>query len=87
MVDTDPPAGNVRVRLVGRAGCHLCEDAERVVAEVCGERGVAFEVVSIEGDPELADRYGEYIPVVLVDGRQLDYFRVDRDRLAAALDR
>lgn len=77
----------VRVQIVGRAGCHLCEEAEAVVAQVCGERGIGYEVLSIEGDPALADEYAEYIPVVLVDGARHDFFRVNPDRLAAALDR
>jgi hypothetical protein len=77
----------IRVQIVGRAGCHLCEEAETVVAQVCGERGIGYEVLSIEDDPALADVYAEYIPVVVVDGTQHDFFRVDPVRLAAALDR
>ena len=81
-METEP-----RVVLVGRFGCHLCEQAELVVAQVCRERGEAYRVVSIEDDPTLADRYAEYIPVILVDGEQHDFYRVDPVRLAAALDR
>lgn len=76
-----------RVEIIGRPNCHLCEDAERVVAQVCAERGVDYRVRSIEDEPSLADRYAEYIPVILVDGVQLDFFRVDPIRLAHALDR
>ena len=60
----------VRVQIIGRAGCHLCDEAEAVVAEVCGQRGVRYEVVSIDDDPALADEYAELIPVVLVDGER-----------------
>ena len=77
----------VRVQIIGRAGCHLCDDAEAVVAEVCGQRGVRYEVVSIDDDPALADEYAELIPVVLVDGERHDFFRVDAGRLSQALDR
>lgn len=80
-------AAGPRVVIIGRAGCHLCEDAERVVAQVCGARGVEYRVVSIEDDPALADQYAEYIPVTLVDGKRHDFYRVDPTRLAAALDR
>jgi hypothetical protein len=76
---------DVRVVLVGRPGCHLCDDARAVVAAVTGPLGVAWREVSIEDDPALADRYAEEIPVVLVDGRQHDFWRVDPDRLRAAL--
>lgn len=76
---------DVRVVLVGRPGCHLCDDARAVVAAVTEPLGVAWREVSIEDDPALADRYAEEIPVVLVDGRQHDFWRVDADRLRAAL--
>ena len=76
-----------RVVIIGRPGCHLCEEAERVVAAVCAERGLGYRVVSIEDDPRLADEFAEYIPVTLVDGRRHDFFRVDPVRLGEVLDR
>lgn len=76
-----------RVTLVGKPDCHLCEDAEAVVREVCGELGVAWEQRSITEDPALADAYWELIPVVLVDGVRHDYYRVDPARLRSALTR
>ncbi len=81
---TTPPA--VRVTVVGRDGCHLCHDAEAVVAQVCGELGVGWTTVSIDDDPQLHARYWEQIPVILVDGRHHDYWRVDAARLRAALE-
>lgn len=75
----------VRITLIGKPGCHLCEDARAVVARVAAETGVAWEERSILDDPALAERYAEEIPVTLVDGRQHDYWRVDEGRLRAAL--
>jgi glutaredoxin len=85
--DKGQQADDPRVVIIGRPGCHLCEEAERVVASVCGERGLRYQVRSIEDDPRLADEFAEYIPVTLVDGRRHDFYRVDPTRLAAALDR
>lgn len=76
---------DARVTLIGKPDCHLCEDARAVVAAVCAETGESFEERSILADPELADLYWEQIPVTLVDGVQHDYWRVDADRLRAAL--
>jgi hypothetical protein len=75
-----------RVTLVGKPGCHLCDDARRVVARVAGELGVPWDEVSILDDPGLHDRYWEQIPVTLVDGRQHDFWRVDEGRLRRALE-
>lgn len=76
---------SARVTLYTRPGCHLCEDARAVVARVCDELGESFVEVDITTDEDLQDRYGEEIPVTLVDGRQHDFWRVDETRLRAAL--
>lgn len=74
-----------RVLLYGKPDCHLCDEARVVVARVCAELGVAWEERSILDDPELQRRYGEQIPVTVVDGREHDFWRVDEHRLRLAL--
>ncbi|GAA1993288.1 glutaredoxin family protein [Terrabacter lapilli] len=74
-----------RVVLLGRPGCHLCEEARTVVERVTAELGVAWEERSVDDDPELLRRYAEQIPVTFVDGRRHDFWRVDEGRLRAAL--
>ena len=76
-----------RVTLYSRRGCHLCEVARKVVARVCADLGETYDEVDIDADPELQDRFGEEVPVTLVDGRQHDFWRVDEARLRAALAR
>jgi glutaredoxin len=77
-----------RVLLYTKPGCHLCDMAREVVAEVCAELGESFDEVDITAGPD-ADRlmraYGEEIPVTFVDGRQHDFWHVDEGRLRAAL--
>ncbi|XVX21004.1 glutaredoxin family protein [Actinomycetota bacterium] len=74
-----------RITLIGRPGCHLCDVARETVVAVAEELGEQVEERSLLDDPELMARYAEMIPVILVDGRQHDYWRVDADRLRAAL--
>ena len=74
-----------RVRLLSRPGCHLCDDARAVVELVCAELGVGWDEVDITTDPALLEEYVDQIPVTLVDGRQHDFWRVDAERLRAAL--
>jgi glutaredoxin len=74
-----------RVTLYSRPGCHLCDDARTVVEAVCAELGESYVEISIADDPDLLRRYGEEIPVTLVDGAQHDFWRVDPARLRAAL--
>ena len=46
--------GRPRVTVYSRPGCHLCEQAEEVVAAVCAEVGERYEVVMIDDDPRLS---------------------------------
>ena len=75
----------VRVTLVGKPNCHLCDDVREVVQRVCDDLGVGWEERSVLDDPDLLDQYWEQIPVILVDGRKHDFWRVDEARLRAAL--
>ncbi|GAA3750162.1 glutaredoxin family protein [Streptomyces tremellae] len=81
------PAGAHRVTLIAKPGCHLCDDARAVVEKVCAETGAAFEEKDITADEALRDAYGEQIPVVLVDGAQHTFWRVDEARLRRELAR
>ena len=77
---TDP-----RVTVFTKPGCHLCEEAVEVVARVCADLGTSYREVDITTDPDLQHKYGEQIPVTLVDGSRHDFWRVDERRLRAAL--
>jgi hypothetical protein len=78
----DTPA---RVELLTKPGCHLCDVAREVIDVVCAETGDDWTETSIEDDPALYDEYWEKIPVVLVDGRAHDFWRVNPERLRATL--
>ncbi len=80
-----PDAVGRTVTLIGKPGCHLCEDAQRVIEKVCAETGVSWQSKDITQDAELHRKYWEQIPVVLVDGKQHTFWRVDESRLRRAL--
>lgn len=87
---TGPAMSNVgsqgpRITLYSRPGCHLCADARAVIERVCADLAEQYVEVSIDTDPDLRERFGEEIPVTFVDGRQHDFWRVDEQRLRAAL--
>jgi glutaredoxin len=73
------------VTVVSRQGCHLCEVAEADVARICAELGVEWTTVDVDADQELRAEYGDHVPVILVDGNEHGYWRVEEDRLRAAL--
>lgn len=75
------------VTVVSRQGCHLCEVAEAEVERICAELNVPWEITDVDADPELRAEYGEHVPVILIDGEEHGYWRVEEARLRAALAR
>lgn len=75
----------VRVQLISKPGCHLCDIAREVVETVCAELDEDHSEVNIHDDPFSADLYSNRIPVVLVDGIEVAQFRVSADRLRQAV--
>jgi hypothetical protein len=73
----------VRLRLLSRPGCHLCEEMRREVDALLADRPRDWEVVDVDSDPELARRYGETIPVLFVNGSL--FARIRLPRLASRL--
>ncbi|RKW71344.1 glutaredoxin family protein [Galactobacter caseinivorans] len=79
------PGSAPRVQLLTKHGCHLCADARLVVAQVTQRLGLSWEDVDTDAAPELAERYAEEIPVLMIDGVQRDFWRIDPARLERLL--
>lgn len=73
--------------LIGKPGCHLCEEAEAVVAGVIADFDGKITLVqkNILDDEALFAKYSEEIPVLLIDGKVHNYWHIDPERLRAAL--
>jgi len=63
----------MNVVMYTRDGCHLCEDAQRVLEE----HGLAPALVDIDADPALRERFTECVPVLEIDGKIRFRGRVD----------
>jgi len=61
------------ITLYSREGCHLCD----IAADVLLRNMLSFEVVDIDADPALRERYNECVPVVVIDGRERFRGRID----------
>ena len=79
----------VSLTLIGKPGCHLCDNAREAIASVVADLGSAASVEldekSILDDADLHEKYVEEIPVVLINGRVHNIYRVDPARLKNAL--
>jgi glutaredoxin len=74
-----------RVEVMTRVGCPACATAEQDVSGICGELGVPWSATDVDTDPELRAEYGDRVPVILVDGREHGFWKVEPDRLRTAL--
>ena len=84
---------NINLTLIGKPGCHLCEDAEAAIDRVLATFLAANPSVSVSiaqqnilDDTELAARYSEEIPVLLINGKVHNYWRIDEERFIGALN-
>ncbi len=66
------------VELFTRPDCHLCHEARAVLLDVQSSYAFILHEIDITTDPTLLARYGEEVPVVLVNGQKAGKYGVDR---------
>ncbi|MEU0152472.1 MULTISPECIES: glutaredoxin family protein [Micromonospora] len=74
-------SSDARLTLITRPGCHLCEDAKEALDRVVAVTGDRWIEKDVTGDLELEREYGDRLPVVLLDGKEHGYWRVEEERL------
>ncbi len=85
----------IALTLIGKPGCHLCDEAELAIARVLEEIAndarvlngaiVTLEKLNLLDSAELTKLYHDEIPVLLIDGKVHNYWRIDEARLKAAI--
>ncbi len=73
------------VMVYSRVGCHLCEIAIDQINSVKDELGFNLEIKFIGDDAVLEQEYGEQLPVILINNKIHDYWRVDLVRFTKAI--
>ena len=66
-----------QVQIYSRHGCHLCEDALSTLKVLQKELNFEIKEIFIDGDPDLEKKFGEQVPVIQIDHKQHDFYRVD----------
>ena len=74
-----------KVTVISRAGCHLCEIAIDKINLVKDQLKFELEIKLINDLPELEQEYGEQVPVIMIDNKIHDYWRVDIERFTQAI--
>lgn len=64
------------VTLYTRAGCHLCDEAKRVIQSVRPRAEFHYEEFDIDAEPGLRQLYNEEVPVISIDGKKAFKYRL-----------
>lgn len=80
----------IQLTLIGKPGCHLCDDARAVIEQVVANTDAAalidLEELNILENEELLAKYHDEIPVLLINGKVHNYWHIDPLRFRTALE-
>ncbi len=78
-----------QLTLLTRAYCHLCDEMREALAPIARRHGATVDEIDVDAHPDLEDRYGDLVPVLLLgaarDGVPLCRYRLDAPAVEAAL--
>ncbi len=74
------------VQVMSRRQCCLCDDAKQVVADAAEQGLCTWETVNVDTDKALLVRYGNDVPVLLIDGEKRFEHRVTAEDFRKALE-
>lgn len=75
------------VTIYSRHGCHLCDVALETLQGLQEKYHFDIDIKYIDGNQELEKKYGEQIPVTLINGTHHDFWRVDKERFISSLEK
>jgi len=84
----------ISLTLLTKPGCHLCEEAKKAIElvmfeftqENSGNVQIELTELNILEDETLKNQYSEEIPVLQINSATHAYWRIDSERLIAALN-
>ena len=83
------PGAALKLTLLVRAYCHLCDEMRADLAPLAATYGVPIEFVDVDADRLLEAAWGELVPVLFGGepdvANELCHYRLDRGRVEAAL--
>ena len=83
------PGGCLRLTLLSRAYCHLCDDMRAAVAPIAEAHGATLSVIDVDADQTLEAVYGDRVPVLFLgapgSGVELAHYVCDAALVNAAL--
>jgi glutaredoxin len=79
------------VTLITRRDCHLCTDAGVQLVALAAELGFGYDERDVDTDQRLdataRAEFGDHVPVILIDGKEHGYWRLEEARFRRAISR
>ncbi|MFO1380202.1 MAG: glutaredoxin family protein [Chitinivorax sp.] len=75
----------MRLTLMFREYCSLCHAMLAALNELPSRRQFELDIVDVDADPVLEERYNELVPVLLAGERELCHYHLDNAALDAYL--
>jgi glutaredoxin len=73
-----------RLTLYYREGCHLCETMLQALRGLQPRLGFELALVDVDRDPQLRQRYDEWVPVLCDGERELCHYFLDEGAVREA---
>lgn len=67
--------------LYGRSNCHLCEDMQKALQEFGNDIDFELSIVDIDTDPDLLEKYADFIPVLMAGSTQICHYSLNLQAL------
>ena len=76
-----------KLTVLSRDYCHLCEELITALKRFQGRYDFDIEVVDVDADPRLEERWGDKVPVLLDGEREICRYYLDGEAVDARLAR
>lgn len=81
----DRDGARLRLTLYGRSYCHLCDEMLAALNALRAGLDFAVDVVDVDGDAALEQRFGTLVPVLMHAGTELCHYHLDAGKVRAYL--
>ena len=81
----DKDGGTPKLTLYSRTWCHLCDDMLAALEALRGEHVFQVNIVDVDADPALEEKFDELVPVLEADDRELCHYHLDEQAVRAYL--
>ena len=63
--------------MYSKAGCHLCEDMQKLLPSYLDEAGISLDIIYIDDNPDLEQQYGSLVPVLKAGEIEICHYFLD----------